>query len=747
MNYQKLTSLALSLALGASMTTTPALGAAMQAPDTSSSSETADAQLTQVTQSVKNLLAIPDDYTEFFGEPEENLLGTSWRLTWGGEDKSLSISATSTGKILSLNRHENQPSSNDSNSFGPAFPKMTREQARPYAQKFLDKVFSSNETAEFDTETSAGSLSADAYNFRGSIRINGKKSPLRFQIRVRLEDGLVTYFWRDDTSEYIGVIPEPNSATTDAVAAGLLKTTLSMKLEYVRDGKDKQAVLRYLPEDGDQYYVDANGQLINLTELKKKLSMDYLGGMSGGGATNSMAAPEAAADQSERKELQLSKTELEGIAKLENVLSQEELDQAARKWKELGLDGFELIRCDFSVDREDSSVSARLSYAKKMEEDNVARRYVTLDAKTGALERFSGYDPYDQNAEPTLSKEAAQTSAETFLKAVWPEEFGTMELYDFDLAEKGSVDFQFTYAQKVNGYFFPDNQIDISINGQTGAVSFLSKDFDKDVTFESPDGIVSMETALDTWAASYPVELSYLAIPVQISLQEAELPLVKQQYQSMLAAGYQYYYGLRPGYALGEREKSYSGVNAKSGELAEVKYSREDTISYNDLGNHWAANALQELASYNVGWTGGQAKPDQAVTQYDYLVLLASADGRSFSVSNESDAESVADEVYRYAYQRGLLTKEQRNDTKELTRGEIVQLLLDSLGYRSVAKLQGIYRNDFTDGATIPQELLGYASLAQGLHIINGDAEGKFAADRSASRAEAAFMLWQYLKR
>ena len=74
-------------------------------------------------------------------------------------------------------------------------------------------------------------------------------------------------------------------------------------------------------------------------------------------------------------------------------------------------------------------------------------------------------------------------------------------------------------------------------------------------------------------------------------------------------------------------------------------------------------------------------------------------------------------------------------------------MLLNSLGYRQVANLPGIFRCDFAAADAIPAAELGYAALAQGLGIVHGGDGLDYAAGRTATRAEGAMMLWQYMKR
>lgn len=699
-----------------------------------SAAGSADAELTRVTQAVKAVLSIPDGYDKFYGEPRETHLGTFWELSWSGEAGELSVSASNEGKVLSMYRSDNTTPVNPSGQSGPHFPALDRAQAQAKAQAFLDRVLTAGETAVFSENSSTPSLSSAHRNFRGEIRLNGLPSPLGFSIRVRLTDGEVMSFSREDTSYYAGSLPAAVSSISRADAAAKLKTVFTMRLEYVRDKDTEKAVLRYLPEDRHEFYVDAaSGELVDLTLLREELWKE---GAVSGGSENDMATAESAAPAAEAPEASLSREELEGIAKLEGVLSADELDRKARAWSELGLDGYERSAANFSIDREDDTVTVRLAYAKKDGED-ISRRNVTLDAKTGDLLSVYGYRPYDPDATAKLTQEAAQAKAEAFLKALWPGQLTKTELYRADpAAEKGDPTFSFVFAQKANGYFFPENSLNVRIDGMDGTVLGLNRTFDEDIALDSPEGLVSMDAAVDAWAAGYPMELSYIAVPVRLDLLGDEvLPL--------LNAGYRYFDALKPGYGLSWGENGYDGVDAKTGKLVPWERHTPDAVTYGDLSGHWARTALEELAEYRVGWLGGKARPDAALTQLDLIALLASADGYLYNPSEEG----AADDLYQYAYRQGLLTKAERNDTRKVNRLELVKLLLDSLGYKTAANLRGIYRCDFTDAGALTGSALGYAALAQGLGMVSGDSTGRFAPDRAATRAEAAVMLWQYLRR
>ena len=701
--------------------------------------EAADARLTRVTLAVKETLDIGDEYTEFYGEPDETALGTRWVLSWKNGEQEFSVTATDAGKILSLNRRENADkveSISAGGDRGLTFPAMSRDEAAEYARAFLDKVLADNEKVTFSDEGEE-TLSATEYSFQGNVELNGLPSPMTVYARVRLSDGAVTRFWRGDVSDYAGAPGGAETSTTDERARELLRTTLDMRLEYVQDEKGETAVLRYLPNNTDDFYVDAaTGELVNLTELQNKLRREYA--VSGeGGALNVTMKSEEAADAA----ASLTETELEGVAKLVGVLDKEALDGKIRAWKELGLDNYTLGTAGYTVDRETGDVTARVSYAKNTEE-GIYRRYVTLDAKTGELIRMHGYGPgklapLEEDSweyKALLTAQAAQDKAEAFLKLLWGDLFAETERYNEMDPQGKAADYSFTFAHKANGYFFPANSITVQVDGADGSIMGFSKRFDETVVFDDAQGLISADAAIDAWCQSYPVELGYMEIPVALDM--------SKEFELLRNAGYSYYNALKPGYALGERDAWYSGVDAKTGELVKTESAERENVFYDDLEGHWAQALLDELARYNVGWLGGKAEPDKELTQLDYIILLASANGYRCDPAEEKSV----DFLYEFAYRRNFLTEAERQEDKELTRGEMIKMFLNGEGYGPVAQLKGIFRCDFADAQTIPEADLGYAALAQGLGLVNGDSQSSYASARPAVRCEAAAMLWRYMK-
>lgn len=699
--------------------------------------EAADDRLADVTLKVKATLGLDTErYTEFYGNLDENILAPTWYLEWYGDGASLSVSASEEGKILSYYRYEQTVEKPNTSAFAPSFPAGDRDSARKAAEAFLGKVLTEGESITIE-DSGTDRLNMTAYRFRGEVLLNGISAGLSYSISVRCDDYAIMNFYRDDLNGRItGGVPSAAARTTESQARSALRGTLSLRLEYVLSDTDSsKAILRYLPEYGDEYYVDAaTGKLVNLTELRQGLETGAMGGVTNDTATKGESSVESAAPS-------LSGAEQAGVSKLEGVLDSAALDAKARAISELGLDAYTLSAVNYSVPREDAeddTVTATIRYGRQVNGASW-RRTVTLDAKTGELLRvYSSAWMNDKELKRPVDAREARQSAEQFLTKYAGAQFEKAALYnDSDALESDwQVSHSFTFAQKENGYFYNGNALYVSVDATDGSISSYEKYFDDAVTFESPSGIITETQALDAWLETYDVPLSYVQVPVAIDYSHPD-------YQALKDYGISYLYKLVLGYAL-EREDYLLGINASDGSPAKPSWSAQDTgITYDDLSGHWAQQKVEKLAKYGVGYRGGSFLPDTALTQLDLIALLVSTEGYSYGAG----AENAADDLYEYAYRLGLLKREERQDGAVLTRAATVKLILDAVGYGPVAQLQGIYRTRFADDAAIPADCYGYVALAQGLGMVEGMADGAFRPNAPTTRAHAAVMLYNLMER
>ena len=721
-----------------SLTLAAALLAALALPAAAAEELTADARLARVTQAVKNVLDLDTDaYEDFSGGVSEDLV-PSWDLTWSGENRSLSISALEDGTIVSLYRWESDPSPNQYwGSRFPTFPEAGGGSDRALAGDFLKRVLRPGETVNLEEQEAGASLDRSDGAWSGTIVLNGLPSPLHWSISV--ENGMIEHFSRDVPElAVVGGVPGPGASVEQAKAAEDLHKTLKLRLEYVltKPGGTR-AVLRYLPQSIHNFQVDAAaGGLLDVTALEEEMDKGY-NTASGGAADSAAATPTATEGAADRNGL--TQAELEGVQKLEGILSKEELDKALRTESAYGLRGYALTSAAYETRRDGGDGETRavcsLRYARTDGGERLTRT-ITVDAKTGAVEGVWSSAPWGR--EKKVTENEALKKAEAFLKTWCPDR--DLVLYESEQEvmpwrTEGRTDWRFTFAQEVNGLPFGSNDVTVGIDNLDGSVYYLSSHWDADVAFEDAEGVVSMKTALNAWAGTYKAVLAYRNVPQKLDKADPNQAKLMEQ-------GMEYYYGLRLTYAL-EREESFAGVDAKTGEpIREERSNTRQALAYTDLAGSAAKADVEKLAGYGVGFAVDKFHPGKNITQWELVALIYSL--QSPALDPEGAGEDVRDNAYFSAYRRGLLRLAERDDGAVLTRSQVVKMLLDAAGYGPAARLGGnIFTCGYTDKSSIPAEGLGYAAMAQALGMASGGYDGA----RTATRGEAASMLCRVLER
>jgi len=690
--------------------------------------ETADARLARVTQAVKDTLDLDTEaYTDFRGDVYEQELGMVWTLRWSGNGSNLNIEALEDGTIVNYFRNDAEPERYYYGDTLPVLPKADAAKAKASAEAFLKKVLDGKtESVKLGDPISTAQLNSTVTRFNGRILLNGLPSPLNYSIAVRGSDNAVSSFYRDAlANSFLGNVPSAKPAVAKDAAAKALKDTLKLELIYVTDENDAaKAVLRYVPKDYTEQYVDAQtGKLV-----KPDGDMVIFNGAS------PAATEEDAADAGGSLRA-LTQAELSGIEKLEGVLDSAALDKAIRAERAYKLDGFSLSRANYRLVKENDAerVLCTVSYAAPEDKDGyVATRSFTVDARSGKVESLYSYGRWDKDVKSAVTLAAAQSGAEAFLKR-FTDRAGEFALYSTeDRTADGAPSYGFTFARKVNGYFFPANSCTVQIDRVSGAVVGVSYAYDEKIAFDATDGIVSEAAALDAWMDTYDVVLAYRSQPKALNKAiPAEAKLID--------IGYRSFRTLLLTYGL-EREGYFPGIDAKTGKPVELPQS-DGKLAYNDVAKHWAAKEINTLAECGVGYAAEAFRPNKQLTQWELVALIASSRGYCVDVDNAAVEER--DNVYETAYRMGALTRAERADDALVFRGDLVRILLNSAGYGPVANLIGIYTCSYPDAASIPLGDLGYAALAQGFGMVKGN----YSMETVATRAVAAVMLYRLMQR
>jgi len=664
--------------------------------------------LGRITLLAKSQLEIGDDYTKFSGYPREGLSRT-WSLYWSSDYESVSAELDDEGLVLSYRLNRNSDYNTERYyGYAPTLPSLTKERAEEIAKVYANKLLGARESADL-TLSGGNMLRSGSYYCYGFIRVDGLPTSMNLSVTVA-EDGTVTSYNRTNPADkYLKDPPPSNPSATAAQAHAALAEKLALKLQYVM-GDEGIAVLRYIPVWSDEYIVDAGtGKLINLTELYNGV-YDYYG------RGDEKSASPAAEDSANSLSGGLTETEIAGTEKLKGALDSTALDAKLAAIPELGLSKYTLSRTDYYFASEDK-LTASLRYTLKgSSEDNVARKYITVDAMTGELLSLYSSRSYEDGKIPEYSSSKAKATAESFLSRLFTVNFAKTALYSGDALS-------LVYAQKEQGYFYPGNNFSVDIDPVDGSVAGFYYSFDDTVKFEKAENLITDQQAHSAYASAFEAKLQYIDIPKY-------LDPTAPDYKPYIEYGYSYLYEMLLGYKL-EADRAPLGVAAKTGEVLYSPAPVESPITYDDADGFPQLNLL---AQYGVGFKGGKLRPYEALTQRDMLQLFASAVGWGYG----SD-----DDLFSFAQSYGFLTASERALDSTVTRGDLIRCLLRAAGFQKSAELVGIWNPGFSDD--IPQAYVGYAAIARGLGLVKGGADGKFAADRTALRAEAGLILYAFM--
>ncbi len=689
-----------------------------------------DEELARVTEKVKKTLGVDNSYTKFTGDVNDRGTYRNWSLNWQGDNGTLNVMADSTGKILYFYRYKNENYTRGSD-YSPAFPKASREDALPVAKAFVEKLLSNGETALFDENNNMvyGARNVSAFNFSGTILLNGLKSPIAFSVRVMADGMEVNSFSRSDAHMRVATsIPSSQPAFSSEKADVLLQGTVSMKLQYVFSDDGKTAVLQYLPIRKGNYVVKADtGELVDITPT---YDFGYAKGM-GGGSDRAQAVAVSAPS--------LSEVELSAVSSLEGVYSKEKIDSNLRSVSGLGLDsGFTLKSARYSTDSENGKIYCQLNYMKKISDEALIKeqypdyygyagkspessplsiyKYITVDAKTLELKYVETSTSAGDNEKSVLSEEALEKKASAFLESNLGDKYKKSALNKED---SDSATARFVYSEMVNGIPFPQNSLNISVSKYDGTVKSLYTSWKDGVEFASSEGIVGADAAKTEYLSSFKPVLQYIQVPTDKD---------GEGYSLILAYRH-------------ESDENVSGVDAKTGKAIIVPEGvNNPALAYDDIEGCYGKAQIEALAKYGIGFTGTSFKPEAALTQKDALILLLSATGYS------SDGKDEAS-LYEVAYKYRLLTRSEKNPDSVLTRAALIKMLIGATEYAPSAKLKGVFVCGFSDDADISEEHYGYVAIAKALGVVKGDSENRFNPYLQVARQDAAIILYNFMAR
>jgi len=706
---------------------------------------------------IKNdLIKNGDEYvlSSIYLEPKWIMGRVTWTMDFyksksPGGSINIGIDAD-TGEIFYFNNWENYD--NDKNFVAV----LTRDEARVEAEKFLKDKFNIDLTSyELQLEPPntygykmGGVKEQITYNFTYNKKINGivlKGSNIH--IGVDGTDGSIRNYSHYDLDVDMSKLPPVEGIITPKQAMDKYRKYTSISLQYITTYKEPyyvtsrpKIILAYVPQSYVSFIDAVTGKPVNydgspaeITNVQYNQPEEKPVPMDPDAKISSKAI-----DEKEAKALaQKYKTMVEEIFGIK-------FDENQSYYQPSNYNSIDDI-WNFSWYLYDENQSANLN--------------LTIKGKTGNINNLS---IYRYNYENDIALKEGQHPKEIverynwsqckektieIIKEMFPEQYGFYAdrnaqepAFDDDL-KKTVRAYDYAFTRVVNGIYYPENSIYVSIDRETGELTNLHFSW-SDFEFPSVSNIIQKDKALEKYFQSIVPTLGYF-VPSKYDKEKgrdiySDTPILV--------------------YSFGTPDYGYSGflLDAVSGKLVDWNGNElmlEGSERSTDLPEHWAKRSVELLMAQGI-IQDPKIDYNAYLTRAEAVKMMAIAKGRLYYGIDQYTEQSYPDvpeddENYFYvesAVKQKILTDisgEFKGD-EEITKEEFVKLLVNLLGYSDIAKYSNIYtlpggfKNISTDAK-------GSAAICYALGILPAKDGSIFDGSSKVTWAEAASSLYKAL--
>ena len=668
-----------------------------------------DKQLKEAIVRSKELFNIGDEYDEFRQEISTRDGKVVFYLNWSdskGKLGSVNVTITEDGTVTSFSKWE--PRYEDRK---PQLPKISKEEGLEKAQNFIKKVSPkfANNIKYVDIQEPL-SINSDGYGYN-FIRTENGIPYYNNQIDIYIDNstGEIREYYTNWDMDI--VFPDEKDIISLDKAEELYKEKIGLDLIYKTSYIDRKPNTYLVYGPFVNLGINAkNGEVVplyNYYSYSEKAA--DMGGMGG--------APEE----------ELSPDEQKAVEGISGLISKEEAEKVTRNI--LGLDSEYKLRDAnlFSNWRNPNEYYWDMEFTKEIKKEIGSETYFTnisINAKTKELFYFYRDDPINPDEKPKYTEEKALEIAEEYIKKASPDKYDLVEL---DKNPKGMEPapkdvpqriYNFQFNRKIDNAYVEDEDISIMIDGVNGKVRQYRINW-SNKEFPSKDNVIPVEKAYDTLFGDIGMELKYIY--------SNRFETIKKEKKEAILV-----YGLK--------SDKPANIDANTGIILNHRgepYKVRTAISYKDIEKSYAKDKIKILAQYDIAFPGEEFKPQEKITQRDFLYLLAKPSYSYIDVDNP-------DNLYNHLINVGIIKENEKSPQKIVTKEEGIKYIIRALKYDKIADLTEIYKDVFKDTKDIDPKLKGYVSIAYGLKIVEGS-NGNLNPKAELKREDAANMIYNYL--
>lgn len=693
-----------------------------------------DKELENAIKIAKTKFSIPDSYKfnsniNTYGNKKVYYL--SWRSTDAMESTSISVSVDGNGTIIDYNKYTPY----DYNKI-QKLPKISRQEAKVKADEYIEWIAPGLLKQLSYQENLQATIMDTSYYMNYYRVVNGV--PFyndRVYVNVNRDTGELQNYSRQwsDNLEFPAVT---SPITLDKAEEAYVKN-LGLRLIYKTNTVDDvlKAFAVYAPfYDNGAYAVDA------FTGERIRLYNNYYGGFND---SMTQTIEKANLRKAAGEGIILNPDELKAVQEAAKLKTKEEIENIARTSEFLGITAEHELQQNYYLgtnwpDKDEYVYTMQFSIPDDKETSKYNKYVsVTINAKTGVIKSFYKEAPYVENAQPKDGLTTAKAAADAFLAKYYPEYKQTVE-YD-KLSSESYIDtsvkaanYSFVYTRLVDGTACPDNSIQIGYDSVNGVINSMNINW-YDISFPSVDKAIGLEAASDKLFEKVGLGLEY-------KYEYTTNPVEPYGINPEANAKVKLAYVLKPNKPL--------ILDANTGELLNydgTAYKETVKVSYTDIKGHYAEEKINVLAENGIYLDGAEFKPNEAMSQRDFLTLLSKTLNYYGPVITLKSSSKDIDELYAFLKREGIIKDGEIVPDSCVTREDAVKFVIRALKYDRVADIKGIFNCSFQDKSSIDKNLVGYVTIAAGLGVVNGTA-AKFRPKDKLTRCEGAIIIYNYLQ-
>ncbi|MDP4132485.1 MAG: S-layer homology domain-containing protein [Bacillota bacterium] len=661
-------------------------------------------KLQSVLALVKGRIGSTDEYTQFESSYNSYDGIESYSFNWSnnadGAYSNLNVSANGEGIITNYSRY----SSNDyQTNRKPSVNKMTADEALKKTHELINKLNPDlKDKVKLENSVDSESLYNDGFNFqiqryengipvsndRGFVSVSNDATKI-MDYSIQYTEGL-----KFDKTE--GVISK------DA-AKKAFDAKIGIKASWYTEYKDKTRTVypAYMPNETNRVYINAlTGEKV---EMPDTIHPYYAKG-------DRMTKEAASMDSGGFTGAELSEIDnVSGLLSKDEIIKLLKENKTLEYPKDLELNSFRTYKDYYAKDL----YYTALSFANDPKDGKDDYKYTEyeVNSKTGEIIRY--YTSYNERDIEKFNAEKAKKSADKALTELAKDK---AKEFSEGVNQYGN---NFVYTRNVQNLPYPDNCITIGISNE-GKVIGYNVDY-SDITFPSVEKIISKEEASKKLFEQVDYNLMYIPTKSDEKLKRNDKAIIVYAFD----------------------EDKTSKIDAFTGKLLgyDSQEYKEEVKEYTDIEGHYAAEQIKTLFRFGIKFDGDKFKPDEVITQQEYLSLLIAAfmPGEMVTIKRADKP----DDLYTKAKNYGLIKDGEIAPDSSVTRADAAKFMIRAMGIEEYAQLSNIYVCPFKDVT----KLIGQISILGAMGIFKGDSEGNFNPDKNLTRADSAIVIYNFLSR